>query len=47
MNTIVQNILVFIALSFALTFIVRKFIWKPKKAATTKSCGTDDNCGCH
>nr|WP_246431396.1 FeoB-associated Cys-rich membrane protein [Winogradskyella flava] len=45
MNIIIQNILVFSALSLALIFLVRKFIWKPKKAST-KACGSDDSCGC-
>nr|WP_244462135.1 FeoB-associated Cys-rich membrane protein [Wocania ichthyoenteri] len=46
MNTIIQNILAFTVLAFALIFIVKKFIWKPKKK-TSKACGTDDGCGCH
>lgn len=46
MNTTIQNILVFIALALALGFIVRTFIWKPKKK-TTKACGSTDDCGCH
>lgn len=46
MNTILQNILVFAALGLALMFLVKKFIWKPKKAPA-KSCGGDDDCGCH
>tara|TARA_B100000378_G_C17870168_1_gene351776 strand:- start:437 stop:574 length:138 start_codon:yes stop_codon:yes gene_type:complete len=45
MNTIIQNSLVFTALLIAVGFLVRKFIWKPKKTSS-KSCGTDD-CGCH
>lgn len=45
MNTIIQNILIFIALGIALTFLVRKFIWKPKKKSS-KACG-NDGCGCH
>ncbi|NRB82995.1 MAG: FeoB-associated Cys-rich membrane protein [Winogradskyella sp.] len=45
MNTIIQNILVFSTLALAVIFLVRKFIWKPKKA--TKSCGANDDCGCH
>ena len=46
MNTIFQNILVFSALVIALVFLVKKFIWSPKKKST-KGCGTDDGCGCH
>ncbi len=45
MNTIVQNILVFSAVITALTYLVRKFIWTPKKKSSN-GCGTDD-CGCH
>ncbi|MBU2949818.1 FeoB-associated Cys-rich membrane protein [Tamlana agarivorans] len=45
MNTIIQNILVFTAVVFAIAFLVRKFIWKKKKSK--KSCGGDDGCGCH
>jgi len=41
----IQNILVFIAVAAAFTFLVRKFIWSPKKKSS-KSCGTND-CGCH
>ncbi|WP_417876111.1 FeoB-associated Cys-rich membrane protein [Winogradskyella sediminis] len=46
MNIIIQNILVFLALAMALLFLVRKFIWSPKKKST-KACGGDDGCGCH
>jgi len=46
MNIIIQNILVFLALTMALLFLVRKFLWSPKKK-TTKACGGDDGCGCH
>ncbi|MFV0565718.1 MAG: FeoB-associated Cys-rich membrane protein [Flavobacteriaceae bacterium] len=45
MNTIVQNILVYITVAIAVVFIVRKFIWKKKKASG-KSCGGGDSCGC-
>ena len=45
MNDSIQNILVFITLGLALMFLVRKFIWKPKKKAS-KACG-NDGCGCH
>jgi len=47
MNTIVQNILVFSALAFALLFLVRKFIWTSKKKASNTDCGSGDGCGCH
>lgn len=45
MNTFIQNILVFTALAIAVVFLVRKFLWKSKKSK--KSCGGNDNCGCH
>lgn len=44
MNTIIQNILVFSATALALSFLVKKFIWKKNKVK--KACGKDD-CGCH
>ncbi|MCW2119318.1 FeoB-associated Cys-rich membrane protein [Flavobacterium sp. 7A] len=40
-----QEILAFIALGFAVAFIIKKFFWKKKKSK--KGCGTDDDCGCH
>ncbi|AUC82897.1 FeoB-associated Cys-rich membrane protein [Lacinutrix sp. Bg11-31] len=43
MNIILQNIIVFIILSFAVGFLVKKYFWKKK---SKKACGTDD-CGCH
>lgn len=46
MNTLVQNILVFTALGLALLFLIRKFMWTPKKKSS-KACGGDDGCGCH
>ncbi|TCL69131.1 attachment p12 family protein [Mariniflexile fucanivorans] len=45
MNTIIQNILVFVAIAFAFIFLIRKFIWK--KSKSKKVCGGDDGCGCH
>ncbi len=45
MNTIVQNILVVIAIVLALAFIVKKFFWKTTKSK--KACGGEDGCGCH
>ncbi len=45
MNLIIQNILVFSALALALFFLVRKFIWTPKKKTSNTDCG--DGCGCH
>ena len=44
MNTIIQNILVFIAVAFAVGFLVKKFFFKTPKSKRT--CGTDD-CDCH
>ena len=43
MNTIIQNILVFLAVLLAIGFIVKKYFYKKK---AKKACGTDD-CGCH
>ncbi len=39
----IQEILAFIVLFAAIFFLIKKFFWKKNK----KSCGTDDNCGCH
>ncbi|WP_452598628.1 FeoB-associated Cys-rich membrane protein [Pontimicrobium sp. MEBiC01747] len=44
MNTIIQNILVFITLAAAISFLIKKFFWKKTKAK--KTCGKD-SCGCH
>lgn len=46
MNSIIQNTLVFSALILAVIFIVKTYIWSPKKK-NTKACGGDDGCGCH
>jgi hypothetical protein len=45
MNTIIQNILVFLAIALALMFLIKKFFWK--KASSKKACGGDNGCGCH
>ncbi|SFZ89893.1 hypothetical protein SAMN05428642_101623 [Flaviramulus basaltis] len=45
MNTLIQNILVFTSMAFALTFLVKKYFWK--KTASKKACGGGDACGCH
>ncbi|APY08579.1 hypothetical protein BWZ20_09815 [Winogradskyella sp. J14-2] len=45
MNDIIQNILVFSALLVSIGFLIRKFIWKPKRTSN-KSCGSD-GCGCN
>ncbi|MEO6347294.1 MAG: FeoB-associated Cys-rich membrane protein [Aquaticitalea sp.] len=45
MNTILQNILTFLALAFAIVFLLKKFVLK--KAKTDKGCGSGDDCGCH
>ena len=45
MNSIIQNILVFAALAFALYFLIGKYFFK--KSKSNKACGDDDNCGCH
>lgn len=44
MNDIIQNILVFLALGLALSFLIKKLIWRPKKIS--KTCAGND-CGCH
>jgi hypothetical protein len=45
-----QIILVYIALAFALGYLVRRYIWpqvaKPGKGGKGKECGNPD-CGCH
>ncbi len=47
MNVIIQNSLVFIALSIAIWFLLHKFgIIARKKKSISKQCGEDD-CGCH
>ncbi|MDD7887152.1 FeoB-associated Cys-rich membrane protein [Flavivirga sp. 57AJ16] len=45
MNTIIQNILVFSALTLAVMFLIKKFFWK--KSKSKKACGGDNGCGCH
>ncbi|WP_396602746.1 FeoB-associated Cys-rich membrane protein [Algibacter sp. R77976] len=45
MNDIIQNVLVFIAMALAMSFLIKKFFWK--KAKPKKACGGDDGCGCH
>ncbi len=45
MNTLIQNILVFSALAFALFFLIKKYFFK--KAKTDRGCGSGDDCGCH
>lgn len=45
MNTIIQNILVFTAMGFAIYFLVKKYF--VKKPESKKACGGDDGCGCH
>lgn len=46
MNTIIQHILVVTTVTLAIWYIVRKYIWSPKKK-NNKACGGDDGCGCH
>jgi len=45
MNNTTQTILVIITVSFAVGFLVKKFLWNPNKKKEN-SCG-DDDCGCH
>ncbi|MGG7035196.1 MAG: FeoB-associated Cys-rich membrane protein [Flavobacterium sp.] len=44
-NNMFQEILAFITLAIAVSFLIRKFFWKKKKKSD-KSCGSDD-CGCN
>lgn len=44
MSEAIQNIIIAIIGLFAITFLVRKFIWLPKKK-NSKSCG-NNGCGC-
>ncbi|TJY34687.1 FeoB-associated Cys-rich membrane protein [Pontimicrobium aquaticum] len=44
MNILFQNIFIAIIGLFAVVFLVKKFIWNPKKQ-NSKSCGSD-SCGC-
>lgn len=46
MNTIIQNILLFTTLGLAVAYLVKKYFWK-SKSKSTKSCGGDNDCGCH
>ncbi len=46
MNTVIQNSLVFIAVTLAIVFLIRKFFWKPK-TKTSKVCEMDTNCDCY
>ncbi|RZW57588.1 MAG: FeoB-associated Cys-rich membrane protein [Flavobacteriaceae bacterium] len=45
MNSLIQNILIFSALILSIGFLVRKYIWIPKKKKANKACG-QDGCGC-
>ena len=45
MNALIQNILVFSALAFALVFLVKKFFFKSSKSK--KKCSGGEDCGCH
>jgi hypothetical protein len=44
MNVLFQNIIIGIIGLLAIAFLVRKYIWSPKKK-NSKSCG-GDSCGC-
>ncbi len=44
MNSTLQTILVIIIVSFAVAFLVKKFLWKSKN--NNNSCDKGD-CGCH
>lgn len=47
---ILQNILVYITLAFAVGYLAYKFVlpksFLPSRKKSTKPCG-QDNCGCH
>jgi len=45
MSEIVQNIIIGVIGLLAIAFLIKKFIWTPKKKKPN-SCGKDD-CGCH
>jgi large-conductance mechanosensitive channel len=45
MNDIIQHILVFIALGFAIFFLVKKFFIK--ETSSNNSCGKGSDCECH
>ncbi|MCB0461712.1 MAG: FeoB-associated Cys-rich membrane protein [Flavobacteriaceae bacterium] len=44
MSELFQNIMIGIIGFLAIVFLVRKFVWYPKKK-NSKSCGSD-GCGC-
>lgn len=44
MSETLQTILIITIVGMAIGFLVRKFIWKPKKS-NSKSCGSG-GCGC-
>ncbi|MFD1616071.1 FeoB-associated Cys-rich membrane protein [Gelatiniphilus marinus] len=50
MNTIIQNIIAFTILAFAIRFLILKFVWNPKKKTNNpdsyRDCGSDAGCGC-
>ncbi len=46
MGLTIQNIIAFTILGLAIVYLIRKYIWNPKKKKS-KNCGGDDGCGCH
>ena len=44
MTELTQNIIILIIGVIAIVFLVRKYIWSPKKK-NSRSCG-NDGCGC-
>ena len=47
MSEIVQNIIIAVIGLLAIAFLIKKFIWIPKKKKSN-SCGGDGcGCGCH
>ena len=45
-NTIIQNTLVIITVGAAVFYLLKKYIYKPKKTKSKSACGTN-NCGCN
>jgi F0F1-type ATP synthase membrane subunit b/b' len=44
MSILIQNIFIALIGLLALAFLIKKFVWSPKKK-NSKSCGSD-GCGC-
>ncbi|MCK0178699.1 FeoB-associated Cys-rich membrane protein [Flavobacteriaceae bacterium S0862] len=44
MSEVFQNIIITVIGLIAIAFLIRKYVWSPKKKSS-KSCGSD-GCGC-